>query len=63
MFSRYACLVAESVNANSAERVAETGIVGVVDVTVQRDDDVVKHFQAAEEYLYISGIGVPTKFR
>ncbi|KAH7663786.1 Acyl-CoA N-acyltransferase protein [Dioscorea alata] len=60
---RYACLVAESVNANTAERVAETEIVGVVDVTVQRDNDIVKHLQGAEEYVYVSGICVPTKFR
>lgn len=63
MISRYACLVAESVNANTAEIVAETGIVGVVDVTVQRDNDIVKHLQGAEEYVYVSGICVPTKFR
>ncbi|KAJ0969408.1 hypothetical protein J5N97_022285 [Dioscorea zingiberensis] len=60
---RYACLVAESVDANDAERAAEMGLVGVVDVTVQRDEDVLKHLQGVEEYLYVSGIGVLKKFR
>ncbi|RWW72662.1 hypothetical protein BHE74_00019505 [Ensete ventricosum] len=38
-------------------------IVGVVDVTVQKDEDVLCHIQGEQEYLYISGIAVLTKFR
>ncbi|KAF3341789.1 Acetyltransferase (GNAT) family [Carex littledalei] len=56
---RYACLVAESIN----ESTALQEIVGVVDITVQRDEDVLVHLNGTEEYLYISGIAVLKKFR
>jgi len=55
---RYACLVAESINLQD-----EPEIVGVVDATVQREDDVVRHLRGEEEYLYVSGIAVLIKFR
>ena len=38
-------------------------LVGVVDVTVFRDADVLPHLLGAEEYLYISGIAVSNNFR
>ncbi|KAJ3709235.1 hypothetical protein LUZ61_012940 [Rhynchospora tenuis] len=56
---RYACLVAESVN----ESTALQELVGIVDVTVQRDGDVLVHLSGAEEYLYVSGIAVLKKYR
>ncbi|KAJ3683491.1 hypothetical protein LUZ60_013718 [Juncus effusus] len=56
---RYACLVAESVS----ESTSSQEIVGVLDVTVQRDKDVLIHIKDSEEYLYISGIAVLKKFR
>ncbi|KAK6938003.1 GNAT domain [Dillenia turbinata] len=55
---RYASLVAEAVGDET-----ETRLVGVVDVTVQRDESVLGHFSGAEEYLYISGIAVLNSFR
>ncbi|XP_052188578.1 uncharacterized protein LOC127798959 [Diospyros lotus] len=54
---RYACLVAEP-NADSSGQ-----LVGVVDVTVLRDDAVLEHLPGAEEYLYVSGIAVLNNFR
>lgn len=60
---RYACLVAEFVNANSSPYASVQGLVGVVDVTVQRDKDILRHLEGAEEYLYVSGIAVLTDFR
>ncbi|KAI3863380.1 hypothetical protein MKX03_020541, partial [Papaver bracteatum] len=39
------------------------GLVGVVDVTVLNNKDVVQHLDGAEEYLYVSGIAVFNKFR
>ncbi|KAG0498074.1 hypothetical protein HPP92_002765 [Vanilla planifolia] len=54
---RYACLVAESIEDVAVE------LAGVVDCTVQRDEDVLRHLQGAEEYLYVSGIAVRTRFR
>ena len=38
-------------------------LVGVVDVTVLRDNDVLRHLQGADEYLYVSGIAVAHNFR
>ncbi|XP_059630887.1 GCN5-related N-acetyltransferase 10, chloroplastic isoform X2 [Cornus florida] len=57
---RYACLVAETVDATKSESRKE--LVGVVDVTVFRDEAVLQHLPGAEEYLYISGIAVLNKF-
>lgn len=51
--------MAESIN----ESTALQEIVGIVDVTVQRDEDVLVHLNGTEEYLYISGIAVLKKFR
>lgn len=38
-------------------------LVGVVDITVLRDSDVMQHLQGAPEYLYVSGIAVSNNFR
>ncbi|XP_073138555.1 GCN5-related N-acetyltransferase 10, chloroplastic [Henckelia pumila] len=57
---RYACLVAES---KSDTFDTTTEVVGVVDVTVLREDSVLQHLPGAEEYLYVSGIAVLNKFR
>ncbi|KAF5732787.1 hypothetical protein HS088_TW17G00319 [Tripterygium wilfordii] len=51
--NRYACLVAE----------AKQKLVGIVDVTVMRDEAVLQHLRGAEEYLYVSGIAVLQTFR
>ncbi|CAM8982030.1 unnamed protein product [Rhodiola kirilowii] len=56
---RYACLIAEPEASKSG---LQGEIVGVVDLTVSRDDDVLQHVQG-EEYLYVSGIAVSNKFR
>ncbi|XP_061362861.1 GCN5-related N-acetyltransferase 10, chloroplastic [Gastrolobium bilobum] len=59
--NRYACLVAEPAknDTDSSEQ-----LVGVIDVTVLRDQNVLQHLPAeAEEYLYISGIAVSKTFR
>ncbi|KAB5556370.1 hypothetical protein DKX38_007279 [Salix brachista] len=53
--NRYACLVAEPA--------AERKLVGIVDVTALRDEDVLQHLEGADEYLYISGIAVSNNFR
>ncbi|XP_047322621.1 uncharacterized protein LOC124926437 isoform X2 [Impatiens glandulifera] len=56
--NRYACLVAER-DQNSPEE-----LVGVVDVTVQRDYTVLEHLpERVNEYLYVSGIAVLSTFR
>lgn len=61
---RYACLVAEAAaDEHSSSWELQKEIVGVVDVTVQRDDDVLSHIRGEGEYLYVSGIAVLTKFR
>ncbi|CAI9114787.1 OLC1v1015589C1 [Oldenlandia corymbosa var. corymbosa] len=60
---RYACLVAEPVNDDDGSGTEEENLVGVVDVTVLRDNDVLGHLPGAEEYLYVSGIAVLSKFR
>ncbi|PHT77609.1 hypothetical protein T459_15661 [Capsicum annuum] len=57
---RYACLVAEA-SSDIAE--VEQDVVGVVDVTVYRDDDVLQHLPGATEYVYIAGVAVSNKFR
>ncbi|KAK4860421.1 hypothetical protein QYF36_023503 [Acer negundo] len=58
---RYACLVAEPDTNSSRE--SQGKLVGVVDVTVQRDAPVLQHLQGAQEYLYISGLAVSKSFR
>ncbi|CAK8575316.1 unnamed protein product [Lathyrus sativus] len=56
--NRYACLVAEN------DQDSPKQLVGVVDVTVMRDQDVLQHLpDEAQEYLYVSGIGVSNAFR
>ncbi|KAJ6413794.1 hypothetical protein OIU84_006571 [Salix udensis] len=55
IFGIYACLVAEPA--------AERKLVGIVDVTALRDEDVLQHLEGADEYLYISGIAVSNNFR
>ncbi|XP_055961093.1 uncharacterized protein LOC126674179 isoform X2 [Mercurialis annua] len=57
---RYACLVAEPA-VDSSE--SESKLVGVVDATAVRDEDVLQYLNGAEEYLYISGIAVSKSFR
>ncbi|PKI78426.1 uncharacterized protein LOC116198899 [Punica granatum] len=55
---RYACLVAEPATEEQPNE-----LVGVVDVTVLRDDSVLQHLPGEEEYLYVSGIAVSQSFR
>ncbi|XP_073059626.1 GCN5-related N-acetyltransferase 10, chloroplastic [Primulina eburnea] len=57
---RYACLVAEP-ETDTFDTTRE--VVGVVDVTVLREDSVLQHISGAEEYLYVSGIAVLNQFR
>lgn len=54
-------MVAESVEGSNLLSLPE--LVGVVDVTVQRDADVLRHLEGTREYLYVSGIAVLNKFR
>lgn len=69
--NRYACLVAEPAmednkvigSTKSQAHQNHQQLVGVVDVTVFRDADVLPHLLGAEEYLYISGIAVSNNFR
>lgn len=52
--------------ADSADQLSKAPyerIVGVVDCTVQDEDDILKHLQGADEYLYVSGIAVLPSFR
>lgn len=56
-------MVAESDSEHNSVWEPLKEIVGVVDVTVQRDEDVLTHLQGEEEYLYVSGIAVLTKYR
>lgn len=61
---RYACLVAEE--AEAAEQLSKAPyerIVGVVDCTVQDEDDILKQLPDVDEYLYVSGIAVLPSFR
>ncbi|KAI3872202.1 hypothetical protein MKW98_011694 [Papaver atlanticum] len=61
---RYACLVAKTADTSSDTlSLSAQGLVGVVDVTVLNNKDVVQHLDGAEEYLYVSGIAVFNKFR
>ncbi|XP_026411283.1 uncharacterized protein LOC113306569 isoform X1 [Papaver somniferum] len=61
---RYACLVAKAADTSlDTLSLSEQGLVGVVDVTVLNNKDVVQHLDGAEEYLYVSGIAVFNKFR
>lgn len=63
-FLRYACLVAEEADATTQLSQAPfENIVGVVDCTVQDEDDILKHLQGVDEYLYVSGIAVLPSFR
>ncbi|KAK1288552.1 hypothetical protein QJS10_CPB19g00192 [Acorus calamus] len=50
-------------NASNSIYASVQEIVGVVDVTVQREEDVLRHLEGAEEYLYVSGIAVLKNFR
>lgn len=58
---RYACLVAEPSRDSPGSNM--DNLVGVVDVTVLRDVDVLQYLSGAEEYLYVSGIAVLNNFR
>ncbi|XP_062120146.1 GCN5-related N-acetyltransferase 10, chloroplastic [Humulus lupulus] len=62
---RYACLVAEAeTGGDTSSSDSKQGLVGVVDVTVLRDQNVLNHLPPdSEEYLYISGIAVLESFR
>ncbi|CAL5434588.1 unnamed protein product [Camellia sinensis] len=60
---RYACLVAEPNSSDDDDEEEEEEVVGVVDVTVLRDEAVLQHLPTpANEYLYVSGIAVLSKF-
>lgn len=56
-------MFAEPVDRLDSLNTSKQGLVGVVDVTVMRDEDVLKHIDGAEEYLYVSGIAVMKDFR
>lgn len=61
---RYACLVAEEVDATTQlSRAPFEKIVGVVDCTVEDGHDILKHLQGVDEYLYVSGIAVLSSLR
>ncbi|KAJ4966838.1 hypothetical protein NE237_018687 [Protea cynaroides] len=60
---RYACLVAKPADALNTKPESPQGLVGVVDITVLRDEAVLRHLEGSEEYLYISGIAVSKDFR
>ncbi|XP_068648351.1 GCN5-related N-acetyltransferase 10, chloroplastic [Aristolochia californica] len=60
---RYACLVAEPNCASDSLNGSKGKVVGVVNVTVMRDEDVLSHIDHVEEYLYVSGIAVLQEFR
>ncbi|XP_042504612.1 uncharacterized protein LOC122081526 isoform X2 [Macadamia integrifolia] len=60
---RYACLVAEAADTSNTKPESPEGLVGVADVTVLRDEVVLRHLEGAEEYLYVSGIAVSKDFR
>ncbi|XP_047979674.1 uncharacterized protein LOC125221577 isoform X2 [Salvia hispanica] len=57
---RYACLVAEP---RDEFQDSKKELAGVVDVTVLREDSVLKHLLGAKEYIYVSGIAVLNRFR
>ncbi|KAL1212429.1 GCN5-related N-acetyltransferase 10 [Cardamine amara subsp. amara] len=54
---RYACLVAEQTSEAETSS-SSSSVVGVVDVTVQTESSVLRHFPGVEEYLYVSGLAV-----
>ncbi|KAL9245457.1 hypothetical protein vseg_019110 [Gypsophila vaccaria] len=62
---RYACLVAEPEKEEDASVKSKQNheLVGVVDITVLRDNDVVQHLEGTQEYLYVSGIAVSDNYR
>lgn len=66
---RYACLVAEPTKEDDTSAKLQLQeedhqeLVGVVDVTVLRDHDVLQHLEGAQEYLYVSGIAVSNNYR
>ncbi|CAL5066101.1 unnamed protein product [Urochloa decumbens] len=61
---RYACLVAEEAEPTTQlSQAPYEKIVGIVDCTVQNEEDIIKHLQGADEYLYVSGIAVLPSFR
>ncbi|XP_062159958.1 GCN5-related N-acetyltransferase 10, chloroplastic-like [Alnus glutinosa] len=61
--NRYACLVAHEATITNISD-SQKQIVGVVDVTMLRDKNVLDHLPPqAEEYLYVSGIAVLKAFR
>lgn len=41
-----------------ADTVSSSSVVGVVDITVQTENSVLRHFPGVEEYLYVSGLAV-----
>ncbi|KAF8091901.1 hypothetical protein N665_0432s0004 [Sinapis alba] len=53
---RYACLVAEQTS--EADTSSSSSVVGVVDITVQTENSVLRHYPGVEEYLYVSGLAV-----
>ncbi|KAI5654612.1 hypothetical protein M9H77_31799 [Catharanthus roseus] len=69
--NRYACLVAKPAADSSSDQEEPSSadqeirdLVGVVDVTVLRDADVLQYLRPeADEYLYVSGIAVVRKLR
>lgn len=56
-------MVAEPIDPPDSLKASKQGLVGVVDVTVMREEAVLKHLDGAEEYLYVSGIAVLKDFR
>lgn len=65
---RYACLVAQPAKEYDTSMISQPQhdqqqLVGVVDVTVLRDNDVLQHLEGTQEYLYVSGIAVSNTFR
>ncbi|KAL5982902.1 hypothetical protein ACLOJK_016981 [Asimina triloba] len=61
--NRYACLVAEPADDFDSLHPSQKELVGVVDVTVMREEAVLRHMEGSEEYLYVSGIAVLPDFR
>ncbi|CAN6458375.1 unnamed protein product [Victoria cruziana] len=61
--NRYACLVAETDGKLDSHAETHPRLVGVVDITVLRNDSVLQFLEGADEYLYVSGIAVLTAFR
>lgn len=44
--------------AGEADTSSSSSVVGVVDITVQTENSVLRHFPGEEEYLYVSGLAV-----